>query len=165
MAISRNGINRVYSSPFRKCSFEETVDILIKAAVYSVKEPLKGVTENVMMGQLCHLGTGSFDILMDTNYLLPNEDNKEQVTAQWRYFPDLNPTLEIETGIEEEYMSKYNMMTPNQLINTPLPNNDMNRTPIYMTNTYQSPGHYQTPVQGINMNPGTPFQKSMHSPH
>jgi DNA-directed RNA polymerase II subunit RPB1 len=50
MAISRNGINRVYTSPFRKCSFEETVDILIKAAVYSVKEPLKGVTENIMMG-------------------------------------------------------------------------------------------------------------------
>ena len=50
MAISRNGINRVYSSPFRKCSFEETVDISIKAAVYSVKEPLRGVTENVMMG-------------------------------------------------------------------------------------------------------------------
>lgn len=50
MAISRNGINRVYSSPFRKSSFEETVDILIKAAAFSNMEPLKGVTENVMMG-------------------------------------------------------------------------------------------------------------------
>lgn len=50
MSISRNGINRVYTSPFRKCSFEETVDILIKAAVYANKDNLKGVTENVMMG-------------------------------------------------------------------------------------------------------------------
>lgn len=50
MAISRNGINRVYTSPFRNCSFEETVDILIKAAVYANIEPLRGVTENVMMG-------------------------------------------------------------------------------------------------------------------
>ena len=81
MSISRNGINRVYTSPFRKCSFEETVDILIKAAVYANKENLKGVTENVMMGQLCKMGTGSFEILMDTDYLLPNEENKEKVTA------------------------------------------------------------------------------------
>jgi len=50
MSISRNGINRVYTSPFRKCSFEETVDILLKAAVYSNLDKLKGVTENIMMG-------------------------------------------------------------------------------------------------------------------
>lgn len=76
MAISRNGINRVYSSPFRKCSFEETVDILIKAAGFSINEPLKGVTENVMLGQLCRLGTGYFDIIMDKYFLIPNEDNE-----------------------------------------------------------------------------------------
>mgnify|MGYP006879610839 CR=1 FL=1 len=50
MAISRNGINWVYSSPFRKCSFEETVDVLIKAATFSIYEPLRGVTENIMLG-------------------------------------------------------------------------------------------------------------------
>ncbi|MCP4294259.1 MAG: hypothetical protein GY786_01485 [Proteobacteria bacterium] len=50
MSISRNGINRVYVSPLRKCSFEETVDILIKAAVYANVDLLKGVSENVMMG-------------------------------------------------------------------------------------------------------------------
>ena len=50
MSISRNGINRVYKSPFRKCSFEETVDILIKAAVYANKDNLNGVTENIMFG-------------------------------------------------------------------------------------------------------------------
>ena len=50
MSISRNGINRVYKSPLRKCSFEETVDILIKAAVYANQDLLKGVSENVMMG-------------------------------------------------------------------------------------------------------------------
>lgn len=29
MPISRVGINRIYDSPLRKCSFEETVSILI----------------------------------------------------------------------------------------------------------------------------------------
>lgn len=50
MAISRTGINRVYQSPFRKCSFEETVDILVEAAVFAEKDLLKGVSENVMVG-------------------------------------------------------------------------------------------------------------------
>ena len=50
MAISRNGINRVYQSPFRKCSFEETVDILINAAVFADVDSIKGVTESVMLG-------------------------------------------------------------------------------------------------------------------
>lgn len=78
MAISRNGINRVYSSPFRKSSFEETVDILIKAAVFSNLEPLKGTTENIMMGQLCKLGTGCFDILMDNEYLLAKTQEEKE---------------------------------------------------------------------------------------
>lgn len=34
-AITRHGINRVDSGPLRKCSFEETVEILLEAAVYS----------------------------------------------------------------------------------------------------------------------------------
>lgn len=34
-AITRHGINRVDSGPLRKCSFEETVEILLEAAVFS----------------------------------------------------------------------------------------------------------------------------------
>ena len=111
MAISRNGINRVYSSPFRKSSFEETVDILIKASIYSTEEFLKGVTENVMVGQLCHMGTGAFDILMDTDYLLPTEETKEKVTAMYSYFPDLNPALEVEVDMDADMLSTH-MQTP-----------------------------------------------------
>ena len=98
MAISRNGINRVYSSPFRKSSFEETVDILIKAAAFSNLEPLKGVTENVMMGQLCKLGTGYFDIIMDTDYLLTSDENYFELLKQWSYFPEINPPIEVLTN-------------------------------------------------------------------
>lgn len=99
MSISRNGINRVYSSPFRKSSFEETVDILIKAAAFSNVEPLKGTTENIMMGQLCKLGTGCFDILMDNDYLLANDEiDKETLYQQWQYYPEDNPPIEAVTA-------------------------------------------------------------------
>lgn len=95
------------------------------------------------------MGTGSFDILMDTDYLLEKENNKEKLADNFVYFPDLNPPLEIETGIEDDMVSKY-MNTPNPNMNTPMPMNDMNRTPIY-NNMINSPGgNYNTPV----MTPG-----------
>lgn len=42
MSITRHGINRVVdSSPLKRCSFEETVDILMDAAVFSEHDDLK----------------------------------------------------------------------------------------------------------------------------
>jgi len=35
MPINRTGINRVDVGPLRKCSFEETLDMLLSAAVFS----------------------------------------------------------------------------------------------------------------------------------
>jgi DNA-directed RNA polymerase II subunit RPB1 len=49
-AITRHGINRTESGPLRKCSFEETVEILLEAAVYAETDNLKGITENIIMG-------------------------------------------------------------------------------------------------------------------
>lgn len=65
MAIDRHGINRVDSGPLLRCSFEETVDMLMDAATYGEEEILKGVTENIMMGQLAKVGTGIMDLLLD----------------------------------------------------------------------------------------------------
>ena len=65
MAIDRHGINRVESGPLLRCSFEETVDMLNEAAVYAEEEVLKGVTENIMLGQLARVGTGDMDLLLD----------------------------------------------------------------------------------------------------
>ncbi|GJP85732.1 hypothetical protein CLOP_g15835 [Closterium sp. NIES-67] len=65
MSITRHGINRNDTGPMMRCSFEETVDILLDAAMYSEADRLKGVSENIMLGQLCPLGTGSFDLYMN----------------------------------------------------------------------------------------------------
>ena len=48
--ITRHGINRVDSGALRKCSFEETVEILLEAAFHAEVDPLLGVTENIIMG-------------------------------------------------------------------------------------------------------------------
>lgn len=65
MAVDRHGINRVESGPLLRCSFEETVDMLNDAAMYAEEEVLRGVTENIMMGQLAKVGTGDMDLLLD----------------------------------------------------------------------------------------------------
>jgi DNA-directed RNA polymerase II subunit RPB1 len=66
MSITRHGINRVHESgPLKKCSFEETVEILVEAATYSSLDRLSGVSENILMGNLAPLGTGTFQLFLD----------------------------------------------------------------------------------------------------
>jgi DNA-directed RNA polymerase II subunit RPB1 len=65
MSIARHGINRIDSGALRKCSFEETVEILLEAAVHSEEDRLTGITENIIMGQLAPCGTGGFSLAID----------------------------------------------------------------------------------------------------
>lgn len=51
------------------CSFEETTDILLAAAEGGLRDPLSGVSENILLGQLAPIGTGSFDLLLDEDGL------------------------------------------------------------------------------------------------
>uniref|UniRef100_A0A158P6W8 DNA-directed RNA polymerase subunit n=1 Tax=Angiostrongylus cantonensis TaxID=6313 RepID=A0A158P6W8_ANGCA len=44
---------------------KETVDILMEAAVHAETDPVKGVSENIMLGQLAKAGTGAFDLVLD----------------------------------------------------------------------------------------------------
>ena len=48
-----------------RCSFEETVDVLLEAAGHAEVDPLRGVSENIILGQLPRMGTGCFDLLLD----------------------------------------------------------------------------------------------------
>jgi DNA-directed RNA polymerase II subunit RPB1 len=78
-AITRHGINRVELGPLRKCSFEETVEILLEAGLFAETDYLTGITENIMVGQLAPFGTGCFDLLIDMNKIQtarPMEENK-----------------------------------------------------------------------------------------
>ncbi len=65
MAITRHGINRQEVGALMRCSFEETVDVLMEAAVHSELDPVKGVSENIMLGQMPKGGTGCFDLVLD----------------------------------------------------------------------------------------------------
>ncbi|KYR01974.1 RNA polymerase II largest subunit [Tieghemostelium lacteum] len=69
MSITRHGINRVESGPLMRCSYEETVEILMDAAMFSESDDIRGVTENIILGQLPPLGTGSFEVYLNQDMI------------------------------------------------------------------------------------------------
>ncbi|KAM3078211.1 DNA-directed RNA polymerase II core subunit rpo21 [Clarireedia jacksonii] len=69
MAITRHGINRADTGALMRCSFEETVEILLEAAAVGELDDCRGVSENVMLGQLAPMGTGEMDVLLDPKML------------------------------------------------------------------------------------------------
>lgn len=69
MAITRHGINRTDQGALMRCSFEETVEILIEAAAMGDADDCKGVAENVLLGQMAPMGTGAFDVTLDLGML------------------------------------------------------------------------------------------------
>lgn len=64
MAMTRHGINRNDIGTLTKSSFEETVDVLTESALYSLKDQIKGISENIILGQTVPCGTGIFDIVL-----------------------------------------------------------------------------------------------------
>ncbi|KAG6820127.1 hypothetical protein H0H93_005002, partial [Arthromyces matolae] len=69
MAITRHGINRADTGALMRCSFEETVEILMEAAAVGEKDDCHGIAENVMFGQMAPMGTGAFEVALDIDML------------------------------------------------------------------------------------------------
>jgi DNA-directed RNA polymerase II subunit RPB1 len=65
MSIDRHGINKSDRGPLAKCSFEETPDIIARAAIFGELDKIQSVSSNIMLGQEVPIGTGSIDILFD----------------------------------------------------------------------------------------------------
>lgn len=69
MSITRHGINRTDAGALSRCSFEETVEILLEAAAVGDVDDCRGVAENVLLGQMAPMGTGAFDVALDLGML------------------------------------------------------------------------------------------------
>ena len=64
LPMTRHGLKNVESaSVLHKSSFEETVDVLSTAAIFSERDDLEGITSSIMMGKLSRCGTGIIDIV------------------------------------------------------------------------------------------------------
>ena len=64
--IGRHGISGEKASVLARAAFEITVPNIVEAAIRGESDPLKGVTENVIVGQSIPIGTGLVDLYMST---------------------------------------------------------------------------------------------------
>lgn len=71
--IGRHGISGSKNSALARAAFEVTINHLLGAGIAGAKDPLKGITENVILGQLIPLGTGSIDLLMNPQSESPSK--------------------------------------------------------------------------------------------
>tara|TARA_B110000914_G_scaffold170373_1_gene150993 strand:- start:818 stop:3112 length:2295 start_codon:yes stop_codon:yes gene_type:complete len=72
MSVDRHGMKKSSKQTLAKCSFEETPDILYKAALFGDYDNMNGVSANIMMGQEVKVGTGSFEVLFDEKKFFDN---------------------------------------------------------------------------------------------
>jgi DNA-directed RNA polymerase subunit A' len=66
--IGRHGISGEKASVLARAAFEITVANIVEAAIKGESDPLRGVTENVIVGQSIPIGTGLVDLYMSTPY-------------------------------------------------------------------------------------------------
>ncbi len=75
--IGRHGVSGGKTSVLARAAFEITVPNIVDAAVKGETEPLKGVTENVIVGQSIPIGTGLVEIYMSA----PQVESEEETTS------------------------------------------------------------------------------------
>lgn len=143
LSITRAGIHKIETSPLRKCTFEETVEILHNAAMFGEKDEIKGLSENIMLGNLCKLGTGCFDLLYSPL------DRENEIIPPSEYYPEEEAPLELGDEPMEEEVAK----TPNPYaMDTPNP---------YLTPGMSTPGNYfdvhQSSFTPANLGVQSPF--------
>ena len=68
-AISIYGVAKEDIGPLAKASFERPVEFFKNAALFGEVDELKGVSANIMMGQIANAGTGSVRCYLDEEAL------------------------------------------------------------------------------------------------
>ena len=116
MSVDRHGINKEDIGPLAKCSFEETTDQLRDASLFGNIDFLKGVSANIMVGQIPECGTGNCKILLDEEYLAEQlekigikEDDKIKIDDDEIDDTDIFKQFEEQMCIGEDDQIKLNM--------------------------------------------------------
>jgi DNA-directed RNA polymerase II subunit RPB1 len=74
VAIFRSGILNDDIGPISKSTFEVHTEVLLNASRHAEFDHMRGVSANVMMGQMGIFGTGSFQLVLDMDKMAEFED-------------------------------------------------------------------------------------------
>jgi len=64
LQVGRHGVSGEKASTLAKAAFEITIPTIVDAAVHGTKDQLRGVAENVIVGQQVPMGTGLIEVFM-----------------------------------------------------------------------------------------------------
>jgi DNA-directed RNA polymerase II subunit RPB1 len=110
MKIERHGINRSGErGPIAKATFEESLEILVKASTFGEKDKMGGVSANIMFGQLPKVGTNSFELLFDEGKFiteLKTMKEKEKEKEQNEKIPT-TPAMDVIMEDVEHELQEY----------------------------------------------------------
>jgi DNA-directed RNA polymerase beta' subunit len=104
MKIERHGINRSGErGPIAKATFEESLEILVKASTFGEKDKMGGVSANIMFGQLPKVGTNSFELLFDEGkFITELKGIREKEQNQNKSAPPMGVIMEdVESELQE----------------------------------------------------------------
>jgi DNA-directed RNA polymerase II subunit RPB1 len=166
--VTRHGINRADNGALMRCSFEETVEILLEAAAFGELDDCRGVSENLILGQLAPAGTGEFDVYLDQSLLNTVVSSNTGIGLM----KDANAM--INDGAATQYDNNSPMME-NGYIGTP--DLDAKFSPIRQASGHETPGGFTAyqPSGGLGgfspapqspggYSPTSPFNTSPVSP-
>jgi DNA-directed RNA polymerase II subunit RPB1 len=164
IAVTRHGINRQDTGALMRCSFEETVEILLEAAAIGELDDCRGISENVMLGQMAPMGTGAFDVQLDPKMLETVISDNSRM--------GLMPGMPIKDGGMDGAATPYDSHSPLSdsgylSMSSPAAGNFSpiqgagSETPTGFPSTEYGPG-YGVPMSPYT--PGSPFHTSPRSP-
>ena len=157
MAITRHGINRNDTGALMRCSFEETVEILLEAAASGELDDCRGISENIMLGQLAPMGTGEFDVFLDEKMLQDVIVDNSRITGG-----DMNMPKGSLDGANTPYESSSPIYMDGGFIGTA--DNGSTFSPMHNTGS-QTPGGFSVYTPGGYGNISSPYGGGNLSPY
>jgi DNA-directed RNA polymerase beta' subunit len=85
LSITRYTMRSNDVGPISKATFEESIDILINAAIHTEKEKMQGISASIIAGNRAPIGTGFFELCVDV----------DRLTTLTPKADDENPTIDI----------------------------------------------------------------------
>jgi DNA-directed RNA polymerase II subunit RPB1 len=111
VSIFRSGILNDDIGPLSKATFEVHTEVLLDASRHADFDHMRGVSANVMMGQMGVFGTGCFQLVLDMEKMRTMEDKEVDMTDKKQEIEKLFGKLEDKTDI----CSKSNIEIHNNL--------------------------------------------------
>jgi hypothetical protein len=111
MSVSRYGIDRKQVGPLAKCCFEQPIENFLISAAKGEKDEIQGVTASITLGKLSRMGTGSMDLIIDTEKIfgsLPVKGDTRTPDVYGGGFFEEALDKEEESDIEVEYSDEDN---------------------------------------------------------